>query len=117
MGDDKNHTAWCDVMRSLVAAGVEERLALGVVDILIKNNTAVSTAPLKPLVLSKEQMLYVPEIENTSKLGAVDQLSSRLFSDAKIFFAQLTQKRSHTFYQYCKNAVLIERRGQNSSKG
>ena len=103
----ENSAVWTNVIASLMAAGVDRRLAVGVVDILVENALQSHGKHHTPLILSKCQMLDAPSKE-AKVMEGVDQIMPRLFSITRQLLAAPNLKRKHEAHQYCRHAVLIE---------
>ncbi|NHM20613.1 hypothetical protein [Tritonibacter mobilis] len=103
----ENSAVWINVIASLMAAGVDRRLAVGIVDILVENALQSHDEHHMPLILSKCQMLDAPSKE-AKVMEGVDQIMPRLFSITQQLLAAPSLKRKHEAQQYCRHAVLIE---------
>lgn len=103
----ENSAAWTNVIASLMAAGVDRILAVGIVNILVKNTRRNPDEHHTPLILSKCQMLDAPRKE-AKVMEGVDQNLSRLFSITQQLLTDPNLKRKHEVHQYCRHAVLIE---------
>ncbi len=103
----ENSAAWTNVIASLMAAGVDRILAVGIVDILVENARRNPNEHHTPLILSKCQMLDAPGKE-AKVMEDIDQILPRLFSTTQQFLTAPNLKRKHEAHQYCRHAVLIE---------
>lgn len=103
----ENSVVWTNVIASLMAVGVDRRLAIGVVDILAENALQSHGKHHTPLILSKCQMLDAPSNE-AKVMEGVDQIMPRLFSITRQLLAAPNLKRKHEAHQYCRHAFLME---------
>ncbi len=98
-------STWTDVILSLMAAGVDRALAVGIVDILAEASPTDSEMHHTPLILSKAQRGKVPK-RPSKEWDDIAQILPRLFLTTQelIFAPDLKQK--HEIHQYCRYAAL-----------
>lgn len=103
----ENYDAWAIVITSLMAAGVDRSLAVGIVDILIENaHQKVDELPIN-FIISKCKIVNAPN-KDAKIMANIDHIMPRLFSLTKQLLMAPNLKRKHNTYQYCRHAVLIE---------
>lgn len=103
----ENSAAWTNVIASLMAAGVDRILAVGIIDILVENARQNLDEHHTPLILSKCQMLDAPR-KKAKVMEGVDQIMPHLFSITQQLLTAPNLKRKHEAHQYCRHAALIE---------
>ncbi|NHM25121.1 hypothetical protein [Tritonibacter mobilis] len=107
----ENSAVWINVIASLMAAGVDRRLAVGIVDILVENALQSHDEHHMPLILSKCQMLDAPSKE-AKVMEGVDQIMPRLFSITQQLLAAPSLKRKHECQGRCKIGPLGRRKSR-----
>ena len=98
-------SSWINVKASLIAAGVETEVAVGIVAILVKYVHKQRDKYSTPLILSKAQRVEAPR-KDIRMMGCVDQIMPRLFLLSKERLAAQDLKCTHDAYHYGRYAVL-----------
>ena len=108
-------SAWADVTSSLMAAGVDRVLAVGIVEILADASqtgcqTDCQTDPEirhTPLILTQTQRVRDPK-RSSKEWDVIAQTLPRLFLTTQELLVAPDLKQKHKIHQYCRRAALTE---------
>jgi hypothetical protein len=100
-------SAWADVTSSLMAAGVDRVLAVGIVEILADASQTDPEIRHTPLILTQTQRVRDPK-RSSKEWDVIAQTLPRLFLTTQELLVAPDLKQKHKIHQYCRRAALTE---------